>query len=164
MKMPSAMLEELETIPWKTFAQPSENGPSTVAEAIRQLAAVGSDDDASRAYNGFLFAIGNNHAGTYFPVVIPTLPFLEALVRDGSLLARNAALDVLIDLVGSFEPDRGHQTLTLESGESRPMRDVLRERVAAFEGLIMRYALDQSAQRSTRELAGELLDLLERPR
>jgi hypothetical protein len=127
---------------------------------IRRLAAASTADEAALAYNAFLFAVGNNHAGTYFPIVIDTLPFLEEIIREGSMLARNATLDALIDLVGAFEPDPAFQSITTGPEERRLVRDVLRERVAAMDDLITRFALDLSAERDTRVRAGALLELI----
>jgi hypothetical protein len=153
-------IEQLATTSWESFAQPPGNAPSAISDAILRLSAADTADAAELAYNAFLFAVGNNHAGTYFPVVIETLPFLEEIVREGSVVARNAALDVLIDLVGSFEPDPDFQSLPIGSDGERLVRDVLRERVVALDDLITRFALDLSAERETRERGGVLLDLI----
>jgi hypothetical protein len=153
-------LEPLATTSWASYAQPPASRPNAISDAIYRLAAASTADEAALAYNAFLFAVGNNHAGTYFPVVIDTLPFLEKIIRDGSVVARNATLDALIDLVGSFEPDPAFQSIATGLDEKRLVRDVLRERVAALDDLITRFALDLSAERETRERAGALLDLI----
>src|SRR5689334_8277474 len=106
------MFDQLDSIAWTSFPQPSGNRPTTVPDAIRRLATPASDDDARHAYNDFLYAIGNNHAGTYFPVVLHTLPFLGEILRSTSSRARETTLDVLVDLAGSFEPDPDHQEVT----------------------------------------------------
>lgn len=156
--MPLA-LEQLATTSW-SLAQPSGNAPSAISDAIRRLAAASTSDEAALAYHAFLSSVGNNHAGTYFPVVIDTLPFLEDIIRDGSMVARNATLDALIDLVGSFEPDPALQSIATGQDEKRLVRDILRERVITMDDLITRFALDLSAERETRERAGALLDLI----
>lgn len=153
-------IEQLASTSWESFAQPPGNAPSAISDAIRRLSAANTADAAALAYNAFLFAVGNNHAGTYFPVVIEALPFLEEIIREGSAVARNAALDVLIDLVGSFEPDPDFQWLCTGLDDKRLVRDVLRERVVALDDLITRFALDLSAEHETRERAGALLDLI----
>src|SRR5690349_8810996 len=57
------MLEHIESIPWASFAQPATNAPSSIPNALRRLAAAEVESEARAAYQHFLFAIGNSHAG-----------------------------------------------------------------------------------------------------
>jgi len=46
-----------------------------------------------------LSAIGNDHGGTYYPVVCEALPFIFQVALFGNhLVARNSAINILIDL------------------------------------------------------------------
>jgi hypothetical protein len=98
------MLDALTTVKWHLEIQPSWNAKDEVAQAIRSLA-LATEETGSAAYSRMLYAIGNNHAGTYFPVVLALVPFLGEILRapEYSDAARSRALDVLIDL--DLKPD-----------------------------------------------------------
>lgn len=136
------MLKHLESIRWSSFAQPATNTPSAIPDALRRLAAAEVESEARAAGERFLFAIGNDHAGTYFPVAIETIPFLDELLRGTARHARDATLAVLIDLAGSSQPE-------------------LRARMKALIEPTRTLALDLSEEYVTRKLATDLLDLLE---
>jgi len=155
------MLEHLESVPWSSLAQPSTNTPSSVPDALLRLAAAESEAEAREAHHRFLFTIGNNHAGTYFPVVLQTLPFLEEVLRGAAIHARNAALDILIDLAASFAPDASYELVDDETGGRRPLRELVMEHMQTLSDLIRMLALDISADYTTRRLASDLLDVLQ---
>ena len=66
------MLSELKQVRWDEFPQPSWNGPEEVPCALRALADTTQNDDYT-SYHRLLYAIGNNHAGTYFPVALAVI-------------------------------------------------------------------------------------------
>jgi hypothetical protein len=53
--------------------------------------------------------VGNDHAGTYFSVVLAILPGIEGVLRSGQVWSQHAALEVLIELCGSFKPEHGQE-------------------------------------------------------
>jgi hypothetical protein len=60
-KEPSRVLDRINAIPWSEYAQPEWNKPDSVVDA---LAGVVRAD--GRACDSLLYAVGNNHAGTYY--------------------------------------------------------------------------------------------------
>jgi hypothetical protein len=102
-------LEEVDLVDWVALAQPDWNTPSSVPRAIRRLALARTEEDSWAAYNDVLFAVGNNHAGTYHPIALAALPFLACILRSPSPVARQRVLDILIDLSDSFVPAPGHE-------------------------------------------------------
>jgi len=115
------------------------------------LAAAASEAEGGEAYHRMLYALGNDHAGTYFPVVVPAIPHLVDVAVHGQQWARHAALDVLVDLTGSFGPDPecGQEDL-----RNAVTTSVVRHR-ASLEALL------KTAERPERELVAELLEQLE---
>jgi hypothetical protein len=103
------MLEQLDSVQWSNFPQPHWNQPGDVPRALRAVASASDEATATEARHRLLFAIGNNHAGTYWPVVLPVVPFVGEIVEGGALLPRLCCLQVLIDLVGSFVPSPDHE-------------------------------------------------------
>lgn len=105
-------LAGLDEVDWRSHARPTWSTDDEVASALRDLANP-DDPDRWRSYHRLLSAVGNDHAGTYFPIVLPVIFFLGRVVRRGSPIARLRALDALVDLVGSFEPDPDHTEVVL---------------------------------------------------
>ncbi len=90
------------------YPQPVENTETTVRAALLRLAEVASEVESQGAYNSFLFAVGSNHGGTFYPVVLTTFPALEDILRRGRHWAKYAVTEALIDLAFSFEPEAGY--------------------------------------------------------
>jgi hypothetical protein len=121
------------------------------------LAFAESDRTAQEAYHRVLYAVGNDHAGSYFPIVLDVIPYLGEILDGGAQHARARTLDVLIDLVGSFGPDPG---VTMEQGAPpEDLQALLRDRVATLRRLIERLRADASAP-GVQELARDLLEIL----
>jgi hypothetical protein len=91
------------------YPQPEWNTIASVAEAMLAIASASNQQQASEAYDRLLYAIGNSHAGTYFPVALTALPKLASVLSDGSSWAQLATLNVLIELTGSFVPEPGYE-------------------------------------------------------
>lgn len=153
----NAMLKGLDEVDWASYAQPAWNTVDDVPRAIRALAD-GADLDRQRAYHRMLYALGNEHAGTYFPVVLPAIAFFGEILRGPELVARLRTLDVLIDLVGSFVPEHGHDEVDSQTGP-RSLGAMVREAVASLASDVERLRRDPESDEEAR-LAGELLGLL----
>lgn len=129
------MLSDLEQIRWDDFAQPSGNEADALPSALRALAATTERGDFS-AYHRLLCAIGNNHAGTYFPVALPAIPVLIDILGCAPLADRLQTLEVLADLLGSFGPEPGFEQVVTPQGQGA-LRQLIKEaacdRVADIE-------------------------------
>lgn len=98
---------------WPAFSlypQPEWNKEKSVEEALQKIASVRTEAEANTAYNALLFAVGNSHAGTYFPVAIPVIDALGYKIEYGTPWSQYATVQVFIDLAGSFEPEPGYET------------------------------------------------------
>lgn len=158
-----AALKGIDGFPWAAFAQPEGNDGQSVPRALRALAACASKDDHYEAYNRMLYALGNNHAGTYCPAVLPAVAFLGEILERGGEWPRIVVLDVLTDLVGSFVPERGFDRVTTPEGETRALRDLLLERVSTLAPRVQAIAADPSRGAREDALAAELLEYLSHP-
>jgi hypothetical protein len=151
------MLSGIGEVRWDLEAQPSSNTKDEVVSALRALS-LASPETADEAYSRMLYALGNNHAGTYYPVVLAAVPFLGAILRDGGATARLRTLDVLIDLVGSFEPEPGFEVVASSAGR-RSLKDLLKEKVLTLAAQIERRRSDAASPEEAK-LAQDLLALL----
>ncbi|HEX5737378.1 MAG TPA: hypothetical protein VFY22_02610, partial [Hydrogenophaga sp.] len=92
------------------FPQPESNDSGSVEAALDALHNAGDESTANEAYDAFLWAVGNNHAGTFYPVILGVLPEIELILMNGKAWAQRAVMEALIDLGGSFVPEDGYET------------------------------------------------------
>jgi hypothetical protein len=133
------------------FAQPEWNDSDSIALALQRLRDAHDEASALEAHDQFLWAVGDNHAGTYFPVVLATLAQVEQLLVDGSFWAQRAAMESLIDLCGSFVPQD-------ESDAGLAVRDALRSAVHAMRPRLLPLATGDDARSAS---AAELIELID---
>jgi hypothetical protein len=152
----------IDRVDWNSYAQPVWNEQGDVAKALKGLANAHGDAAAHAAYNRVLTALGNNHAGTYYPVVLPALSLLQAITEQGPTWARVGSLDVLIDLLGSFQPQPGFEVVTSPDGTVIRVAPALRSAARALKPTLMRIHAAADAYERERALARELLEVLER--
>jgi hypothetical protein len=91
------------------FPQPESNDSGSVEAALDALRDAEDESTASEAYDAFLWAMGNNHAGTFYPVILGVLPEIEQILMNGKVWAQRAVMESLIDLGGSFVPEEGYE-------------------------------------------------------
>jgi hypothetical protein len=92
------------------YPQPEWNDPGSLFAALKALREAQDEPSAAEACDRFLWAVGNNHTGTFYPVVLAALPHIEKILVDGGTWPRYAAMESLIDLGGPFVPEPGHET------------------------------------------------------
>ena len=150
------MLEGLNDIDWKAVVQPEDNEPDALRQAILHVAHASTGEQADFAANDILYAVGNNHRGTYYPAVLTVLPFLREILEVGQTWARITVLNVLTDLAGSYQPDERHATIQMASGEVVKLADALHAAVSEMRPLIHRLAESSELSNNERRLATEL--------
>ena len=151
------MFEGILAVPWLSFPQPEWNSPDDVPSALRLVASAASERESHAAYDDYLYAVGNNHSGSYYPVVVPTIPFLGEVLVEGGEWAKWTAVQALIDLTASFEPERGYERMTDANGTQV---DVTAQLAAAAGGLgdsVRVLTNDGKLPLRLREAAAELL-------
>lgn len=120
----------------------------SIALAIETCNSASNAETSHRAYESILDSVGNNHAGTYGPSVLPMLDALEGVLTKAGPWSQRAALEAMIDLCGSFEP---------APSESGQLSGELLKRVAALEPLVSAIATQPSVASNS---AQDLLELL----
>ena len=144
------MLEK-EKKEMESFSGPEGNSSERVAKALRGFQDV-SDEVSSRAsYNGFLSSIGNNHAGSYYPIILTAFPDLKAILSSGDRWPQHSVIECMIDLVASFSPSQ-----EVFRGES--LSKTMLGEILALEELIYAISADSDYAAAS---AKELLSLLE---
>jgi len=142
---------------WDLEARPSWNGMDELSCALRDLSRT-TQADGDETYHRMLYAVGNNHAGTYHPMVLAAVPSLGAILRDGGVTARLRTLEVLIDLIGSFEPEPAFEVIETAAGDL-PLKGALKDKVLGLTTEIEQRRVGAESPEEA-QLAQELLDLL----
>jgi hypothetical protein len=100
----------MTTLDLAQFPQPESNESDSVEKALLALRETRNEQAAVDASDAFLWAMGNNHAGTFYPVVLGVLRDLEQILMSGQPWAQRAVMESLIDLGGTFAPEDGYET------------------------------------------------------
>jgi hypothetical protein len=104
-----SLVAAIEQAQWERFAGPEHYDPERARQSLRRLVLVEGKAAAEAAYNDVLFGIGNNHAGSYYPAALCAVPLLVQISALGRPWPRDGALEVLTDLLTSFQPEPGYE-------------------------------------------------------
>ncbi len=135
------------------YPQPESNSPSTVEAALEALRNAHDQLSATDASDAFLWSVGNNQIGTFYPVVLGTLSCLKEILINGNAWAQQAVMESLMDLGGTFVPEASHVTY-----QGKKVQDKLNEFVFSLRSIIEPLAVAQEGRAS---IANELLELIE---
>lgn len=147
------MLNRVELPDLAAFSQPAWNDVQSVASAFQSILTAHDEASCLAAYHQLLYAVGNDHAGTYYAVALAIPPLLEGILRDGGVWSQDAALQVLIEICGSFKPELGQEIY-----QGMPLDSLIRQASVRLVPLVKSLANEQSiAAKSARELL-EIID------
>ena len=104
------LLVAIDEADWERFAGPEYYDPESARRSLRELASIENEAAADTAYNDVLFGIGNSHAGSYYPAALCAVPLLVRISASGQPWPRYAALEVLTDLLISFNAEAGYES------------------------------------------------------
>ncbi|GAA6143117.1 hypothetical protein [Hydrogenophaga sp. 5NK40-0174] len=156
-------LNALKAIDADKYATPEWSNAAAIDMALLRLSEVHDANSAMEAYDQFLWTVGDNHKGTFYPVVLSTLPALQYLLTQGEPWTQQAVLESLIDLAGTFAPEAGHEWHMEQAVQARVRESVIAMR-PAIEGLTLS-TVDGAAPSEGEEArvasAAELLELID---
>ena len=155
------MLENLHTVQWESLSQPEWNKADTIPNSLLKLAACSYEAGWHDAYSDFLFAVGNNHAGTYYPAVLKTFPFLREILIQGSNSSQCGVLNSLMELGTCFSPEAGYEFVEDFKGCRKELSLLLAQEIENLRPLISSLMTDASRDTETQQSAKELLELLQ---
>lgn len=148
-----------DDVAWTAYAQPWNKPPDTVPRLLDRLAALGRDGRAEDLRSPVLFALGNDHAGTYYPLAVPAVRCLAEVLQDGNETTRWQTLDLLADLLGSFDPD---PDVVPSASEQRALQAALQDAGASLRPIVEAIAGNTGSPPRLQEAARELLAVLQR--
>jgi hypothetical protein len=102
MSAATRLLDAVDRVAWGAYGGSEYYDEREPPSAFRQLVEAHDEASAHAASSAMLFAIGNNHRGTYYPAARAAVPLLvqAAATLDG--WPRWSAVDVLTDLMLDF--------------------------------------------------------------
>jgi len=141
---------------WSRWPRPEWVSLSDVRSAVDAVGSVSTEQQRHEAYNLLLGRIGNNHAGTYFPIVVPVMRYASTILDGDNELARLCIMDVMIDLLESFEPEQGYENWR-EDDSGEDLAQALVNSVRRLRPRLTNAAISGRAEEQG--LANELLQL-----
>jgi len=135
--------------------QPSWNNSATVARALEQLAQC-TEADLNNVCSAMLYAVGNNHCGSYFPVALLVIPHIGKLLVGTSQPVRRATLEVLVDML-SFDPDPDHEYVERPTGNVK-LRGLVWDAIEALRPSFE--TLRTSDDPATFQLVADILEMI----
>lgn len=102
------IINEVKSTNWKAYEGPKYFKPHKLVDALLNLVQLRREDYKWDTYNEILFAIGNNHAGTYYPAILAALPLLIKLLKTSKREAvRNCIFEIFSEWYYSFTAEVG---------------------------------------------------------
>jgi len=126
--------------------------PNEIISAIEYCSSAHDKETSKRAYEKLLDAVGNNHAGTYGPDAVKLVGLLLPVLEVGSPWVQYTALEVLIELRGSFEPEPPSLIIN-----GTALQSIVRQRITELEAVVASIAASGSVAAPS---AQTLLDLI----
>lgn len=134
------------------FTQPEWNNAEALPAALDSVLSADDEPSSQEAYHRLLYAVGNDHAGTYYSVAFGILPTLGQILRIGGPWPQRTVLEVLIELYGPFQPEPGHETFRGE-----PLQQLVRNAISDLFPLVNTL---RNSELDTARSANELLTLI----
>ncbi len=99
------IIEQINQIDWNEYIVFEYCNKEKAISAIRSLINLKNESEKNKTYNDVLYTVGNNHRGTYYPMIKEILPIIINLAEKSEFeIVRNCSLEVIIDLY-CFEPE-----------------------------------------------------------
>ncbi|MGR6872726.1 hypothetical protein ACU6U9_10550 [Pseudomonas sp. HK3] len=111
----SNLKKEINSVDWSSFDGPSSYDAKVMPYVLNALMELDSAERAEDVGHQLIYAIGNDHAGTYYPVVLKAFDYIIAIGNDTKNKAcKTCALAILNDMY-YFEPDMsGYDSCTAD--------------------------------------------------
>ena len=155
-----SLVEQIKSVDWGKFKGIEYYEPNDVAPALIALVNLDDDNCNEDIYNQVLFAIGNNHGGTYYSAIQEALRFILITAIDGnSEVSRNCALEMVTDIYCAFGPELTQETFHLYD----KLKSNVKKEVEELYPKLMELASLKSESQRNRKLALDLIGAIEDP-
>ena len=101
-------IKKILNVDWARFDGPELYESHRVAEALIALAKLDDSKQANEVLRKVTYAIGNDHAGTYYPAILEALDILISLEKNSDEnKARKICAGAILNNLYYFEPELG---------------------------------------------------------
>lgn len=162
--------KEIAAVDWDKYNGSIYYNPDKVASALTSLALVQEESSEgiytiegteppvlllnAKIENDLLYTVGNNHSGSYYPVVQKALPFIIQIALNGNHeVARNCAINALIELY-YFSPENDSTEL------SRFVKETIEKTIRENKENFTKFSDDYSRNKS---VIADLFEILYAP-
>lgn len=136
-----ALLATMESLNLNDYPLPEWSDADSIAAALDDISHAHDEVSANDAYDKLLWAVGNNHAGHFYPVVLAVLGQLQQLLESADPWGQHAVMESLIDLGGSFAAEPGY-----EEHQGRNVRQQLQAFIQRLRPVIAHMAEPEQAR------------------
>jgi hypothetical protein len=119
---------------WAEIPGPKYYRPWEVEPAMRSLAETTMETGDVGA--SVRWAVGNDHAGTLYPAAVVATSRLLDIIEQRAGAPRRAALQILLDWWGTFQPEPGFEEFHDLSGNDVKLVPALMKEIAAAKAMI----------------------------
>ena len=149
--------KKIEAMDWTQYSGPDHYEPDEVPQALNKLIYLQNEEHRSKTYNSVLSAIGNNHAGTYYPAVIEAIKIIiDVALKSDMEVARNCSLNIMMDLYCTFCPEMG----TYNKCTHDELETIVKAEVESTRKRLAIAHSDKNESQRNRRLAGELIEAI----
>ncbi|MEF3075415.1 hypothetical protein V2P20_10280 [Methylobacter sp. Wu1] len=99
--------DEILSINWSVYNGPKYYDPYNVADALISLLELKDIKQAEEIGHRVISAIGNDHAGTYYPAVLSALEIIISIEKEPNNKTRKICANSILNNLYYFEPEIG---------------------------------------------------------
>jgi len=99
-----AIRQEILTTDWSIHSGPEGYKGEHVAETLLWLLALEKEDEAKLAWDRVVSVLGNDHAGTYFPALLPASDIMIKIERNTLNQLQKHCVAAILNNFFYFEP------------------------------------------------------------
>lgn len=99
--------EKIKSVDWRQYRGPEYYDPDKLVQALLQLSVFDESNAKNDLDNKVLFAVGNNHAGTYYPAILEAADLIIEMEKYSSLESVRKCANAILSNLYYFEPELG---------------------------------------------------------
>jgi hypothetical protein len=108
--MSTPIEERIRSVKWEHYAGPEFYCPGDLVEALIDLANFDESSARHGLDNEVLFAVGNNHAGTYYPAILEAADILIEIEQRSEVPESRSCARAILNTLYYFNADVGTYT------------------------------------------------------
>lgn len=150
--------ERITSVDWHKYKGTEYFNADDVAPALIELVQLTDAQKTDDIYSHVLFAIGNNHAGTYYSVIEAALPFIiETAIQTNNETSQFCALEILTDVYCSFYPEISEN----ERVDADVLRNNVNQSIEDIYDVLKKLALSEMIGHKNKQSIRYLIEIMD---